>query len=231
MPTLLDNKYIQIKRSTRARRLALRVDFKDRVIYLVVPKRTALKKAYAFAHANSDWIDEQLENMPDAIPYEDGAVLPLFGQDTQLDITYDSGLKRTTIALINNQLVIRTNKEDPSGRIERFLRQMAKDKFAALSHEKAGIIGKKVAHVTVRDTKTRWGSCDENGRLSYCWRLIFAPYDAMDYIVAHEVAHLEHLDHSTAFWNVCRDLSDNYVDGYYWIHNNGCELMRYGKAA
>ena len=229
MSTIPDN--IIIRRSARAKRMTLRVDFSDRVVYLVIPKRAALRKAYAFARENQSWIDAQLEKIPAPIPYENGRILPLFGEDTRLDISCDLSLKRTSITLINNQLLVKTNKKAPAARIERFLRQRAQDKFAALSHEKAAIIGKKVAAVTVRDTKTRWGSCDESGRLSYCWRLIFAPYAAMDYIIAHEVAHLEHLNHSKAFWSLCRELSENYMDGHYWIHNHGRELMRYGKAA
>ncbi len=224
------NKHVKVKRSAKARRMALRVDFRDRVVYLVMPKRARLDTAYDFVHEHRAWIVEQIESLPEAIPYKHGMTLPIFGKKLRLEINYDSSLKKTNISLIKNKLIVNTNKEDPSSRIERFLRELVRDKLAELSHKKAKIINKKVRSVTVRDTKSRWGSCDDKGQLSFCWRLIFAPCEAMDYIVAHEIAHLRHLDHSTKFWNLCRELSDDYVEGYHWIHNSGRELMRYGKA-
>jgi hypothetical protein len=79
----------------------------------------------------------------------------------------------------------------------------------------------------VREKKSRWGSCSSDDHLSYSWRLIFAPPAALDYVVAHEVAHLVHMNHSKAFWNLCRSLSHDFVNGQYWMKNHGHELMRY----
>ena len=97
-----------------------------------------------------------------------------------------------------------------------------------MATDKADIINKNISSVTVRDTKSRWGSCSHKGELSFSWRLIFAPYDAIDYVIAHEVAHLIHMDHSKNFWTLCRSLSSNFVEGKFWMQNHGNSLMRYG---
>ena len=100
-----------------------------------------------------------------------------------------------------------------------------------LVHEKAAEIGKDVTSVSLRDTKSRWGSCSSNGSISLSWRLIFAPWDAMDYVVAHEVAHLIHMNHGKDFWALCATLSANYSTGKKWMRTNGHELMCFGQSA
>jgi predicted metal-dependent hydrolase len=125
-------------------------------------------------------------------------------------------------------ILIKSPDGDIHAPLTRFLRNMAKDTMTALAHEKAQEIGETLNNLSVRDTKTRWGSCSEDGSISLSWRLIFAPYEAMDYVIAHEVAHLRHLDHSRKFWTLCRELSDDYVEGKYWMDNHGHELMAYG---
>ena len=110
---------------------------------------------------------------------------------------------------------------------KRYLKKLVKDEISILAHEKATKIDQTINKIHVRDTKTRWGSCSEDGNLNFSWRLIFAPYESLDYVVGHEVAHLEHLDHSKAFWSVCRKLSDDFVEGKYWMQAHGSELMRY----
>ena len=121
------------------------------------------------------------------------------------------------------------NLRKQATKIKRFLMRLAKEELSELIHKKAARVGKKVVAVQIRDTKSRWGSCSEDRKISLSWRLILAPPMAMDYVVAHEVAHLVHLDHSTKFWNVCRQLSKDYIEGKYWMQNHGHELMRYGS--
>ncbi len=219
---------VEIKRSKRARRLALRLDSKDRLFRLTIPYRFSERKAWRFVEEHRDWMADRLAELPPAIYFEHGAVIPLFGQETRIQVDIDPHKKRTDIILKDSILHVSTNKDDPSARILRFLKSLAKEKLSTLSHEKAEKIGKTISSVTVRDTKSRWGSCSADASLSYSWRLILAPTASMDYVVAHEVAHLQHLDHSKAFWAVNRELADNFVEGQYWIRNNGAELMRYG---
>lgn len=220
--------HICIRRSARARRMALRLDTKERVFHLVVPKGVSLRKAEAFAEGHQDWMEEKLQELPPQILLEDGCLIPIFGERTRIRIHYTPDLERTKLLLESRVLHVFTNKEDPSPRIVRFLKALAKQELEVLTREKAEIIRKKVRAISVRDTKSRWGSCSSDGKLSFSWRLIFAPPEALDYVVAHEVAHLKHLDHSQRFWDVCEALSNDYEEGKYWMRNHGHELMRYG---
>lgn len=214
--------------SKRAKRIALRLDTRSHEMHLVIPPRASLKKALDFAYNHQSWIREKLSALPAPVPFDDGAVIPLFDENVTLDIYCDTALKKTTISLKNNTLSIKTNKEDPSGRIARYLKDMACERLGAVSSEKAETIGKTVKQVQVRDTKSRWGSCSPDGTLSFSWRIIFAPAAAFDYLVAHEVAHLVHKNHGPQFWSLCEELCDDYRTGKKWLRDHGHSLMRYG---
>ncbi len=220
--------HIEIKHSQRARRVALRLDPIERVFHLVVPKGMSMRRAHAFAEGQESWMQEKLAALPPKIAFEDGAVIPVLGVRTQIKIHRESHLKSTKILFEDGILHVRTNKNDPSSRITRFLKSFVKEELEILAYQKAVKIAKNIESISVRDTKSRWGSCSCDGKLSFSWRLVFAPPEAFDYVVAHEVAHLEHLNHSKEFWNLCRQLSDNFDEGKYWMHNHGSELMRYG---
>ncbi len=220
--------YVTLKRSKRARRLALRLDPKDRTFHLVVPARMSLKKAERFAEEHDSWMVDKLMELPEPVPFEYGTVLPILGKNRRIHIFYDKTLRKTFIDLKDKELLVTTNKEDPSGRIERHLKKLAKEELHELAIEKAAMIRKTVKTVSTRDTKSRWGSCSSDGNLSFSWRLLFAPYEALDYVVAHEVAHLKYMDHSNNFWHLCRDLSEDFFEGEYWMREHGHELMRYG---
>lgn len=217
-----------VKRSKRAKRVALRLDPVERVVNLVVPEKMPLKKAYYFAKSHEDWIRKTLGNLAPPIPFIDGAMLPVFGNVMTLRIHNDESLVRNSITTKHNIIDVKTPSLTPEIPITRYLKKQAGLYLENLAKEKAARIGKDIASVNVRDTKTRWGSCSHENKISFSWRLMFAPIEASDYVVAHEVAHLKHLDHSKAFWSLCRDLSDDFLNGKYWMQNHGNDLMRYG---
>ncbi len=219
---------VTVKRSKRARRLALRLDPVERVINLVVPEKMSIEKAYFFAMEHEDWVRKTLDSLPTPINFVHGAILPVFGDEIALDITIDENLKRTTLKQYDDVLVVKTYMGDPTSRIKTHLKKIAKAGLADMASDKADQIGKTITTVSVRDTKSRWGSCSQDGSISFSWRLMFAPYYAIDYVVAHEVAHMIHMDHSKAFWNVCEQLSSDYAKGKKWMKAHGNELMRYG---
>ncbi len=220
--------HIQVKHSKRAKRVALRLDPIERVFHLVVPKGVSMRRAQAFAEGHESWMQQKLSTLPPKMRFEDGAVIPILGVRTEIRVHHEPTLKVTKVILEDGILHVRTNKDDPSARITRFLKALIKEELTILSHEKVARIGKKIASVSVRDTKSRWGSCSSDNNLSYSWRLVFAPPEAFDYVVAHEVAHLRHLNHSDKFWDLCEELSDNFDEGKYWMSKHGNELMRYG---
>ncbi len=217
----------RVRQSKRAKRLALRLDPVERVFELVVPHKCSMNKAYDFADQYEGWMKDKLSALPQQVFFEDNAIIPLNGVDVTLKITINKDFKRTKIILDNNILCVKTNKLDSSVRILRWIKAYSKNILEIKSKEKALSISKVIEKVTVRDTKSRWGSCSSENTLSYSWRLIFAPPEALDYVVAHEVAHLRHLDHSKDFWALCRELSNDFVNGQFWMRSHGQELMRY----
>ncbi len=220
---------LKVNISTRARRMALRLDPKTRQMLLVVPQKASLRAAFRFAEENQEWIREKLRALPRPVAFKDGAILPVFGKDRRIVVLYNPALKFTDIQLRKDEIIVTTNKADPSARIRRFLMDEAKRRIETMAEEKAALIRRTVAEVQVKDTKSRWGSCAEDGRICFSWRLIFAPLKSLDYVVAHEVAHLVYMDHSANFWSVCEDLSWDYHEGKGWMEENGHELMRYGQ--
>jgi len=221
---------LKLSISERAKRMALRLDPRKRVVHLVVPRRANMRTAYLFAEQNKDWIREKIRDLPRQIPFRDGETLPILGRDRKIIILYNDALKRTDIVLRKDELLVLTNKTDPSLRIRRFLTDLARQKLTELALEKASLLRRKIDDVVVKDTRSRWGSCSEDGRLSFSWRLIFAPLKAFDYVVAHEVAHLMYMDHSDNFWRVCERLSKDYDGGKQWMADHGHELMRFGPS-
>lgn len=219
--------YINIKHSMRARRVALRLDTKARRFDLIVPKWMSLRAAQDFALNNDRWMKEKLAELPSGKPFADGEEIPVLGKLRRVTIERHDK-KKTEIFLEDSFLRVRTHMNDPSVRIQRYLKNMALEVMSELVHAKAAQIGKKVFDVQIRDTKSRWGSCSTDKRIMLSWRLVLAPYEAMDYVIAHEVAHLRHMDHSRKFWALCAELSDDYEEGKYWMRNHAQELMAFG---
>lgn len=219
---------LQLRVSARARRLALRLDPKGGAIHLVVPKRASMKRALEFARQYKDWIDRHAAALPPAIRFQDGAVIPVLGHDRVIRVTFDPDIKRTAITLDDDSLTVHTNKDEPGARITRFLKALARTEIARLARDKAARVGRPIAEIQIRDTTSRWGSCSPDGTLSFSWRLVLAPYESLDYVVAHEVAHLVHLNHKPRFWALCEELSSDFSTGHHWMKKNAHSLMRYG---
>jgi predicted metal-dependent hydrolase len=219
---------LSLKVSKRARRMTLRLDPDTRQMHLIVPQRTDFNYAFNFAEQHRRWIREKLSSLPKPVPYADGTILPFFGRDHYLEIVRDRDLRATKIEIKNRIMTVETNLTDASMRIERHLRVWVRDELEILAQEKADMIRRRVAQVRVRETKSRWGSCAEDGNLSFSWRLIFAPREVIDYVVAHEVAHLVHFDHSPAFWRLCDRLAVDSDSAQTWLKTHGQSLMRYG---
>lgn len=222
---------VTVKHSKRAKRVALRLDPSSHCINLVVPPRMSVKRAMDFARNHEDWVIKTLEELAPAIPFTDGTVISVFGDTVTIDIDIDNTIKRTRLTQHDDRLHVLTYMDDPTNRITTHLKKIAHAGLADMASEKAEKISKTISDVTIRDTKSRWGSCSHDGKITFSWRLIFAPYYAADYVVAHEVAHLNHMDHSPEFWGLCEFLRLDYKKGKRWMKENGSKLMRYGAKA
>lgn len=187
---------VEIRGIRGARRLRLRLDEKRGVLKLTGPLRMNRKKALAWAAEQREWVETQVGAMLPPEPFVPGAVIPLEGEEVSL--VHDPRAARTP-SLEGSRLVCGGPAEGFARRIELFLKRRALDVLSRETAEIAAAASETVRSVSVGDADTRWGSCSSSGRIRYSWRLILAPPAARRYVVAHEVAHLRHLNHGAAF--------------------------------
>jgi predicted metal-dependent hydrolase len=187
---------IEIRPMRSARRLRLRFDDSSGTLKLTCPSRTSRRAALAWALDQRDWIEAQLARAPPAEPFVPGAIIPLEGVDARL---IWSPRDPRTPRLINGELRCGGPEEGLARRVESFLRRHALDLMSREVAEFSGAAGVGARSVTVGDAGSRWGSCSSQGRIRLSWRLILAPPEVRRFVVAHEVAHLKHLDHSAEF--------------------------------
>ena len=213
-------------RSRRARRASLRVDAARRRIVLTAPLRMARGTAVDFAHAQAGWIAARLKRLPVARPFVDGAELPLFGAPHRIR---HRGDVRGTVWRDGTEIHVAGRPEHLPRRLRDWLTAELRGRLVPLVHEKAARVDRPVKRITLRDSRSRWGSCGPDAALSFSWRLVFAPPDVLDYLAAHEVAHLVHLNHSPRFWAVARSLCDVPIEvPQGWLKRNGETLLQYG---
>ena len=213
-------------RSSRARRASLRVDSARRRIVLTAPLRMARGTAVDFAHAQSGWIAARLKRLPAHQPFVDGAEVPLFGAPHRIRHRED---RRGTVWREGLEIHVAGRPEHLSRRLRDWLTAELKGELVPLVHAKAQRVDRPVKRITVRDSRSRWGSCGPDATLSFSWRLVFAPPEVLDYLVAHEVAHLVHLNHGPRFWALARTLCEVPIEGpQSWLKKNGEVLLQYG---
>jgi predicted metal-dependent hydrolase len=213
-------------RSARARRASLRVDSARRRIVLTAPLRMARSTAVDFAHAQAGWIAARLGRLPACRPFVDGAEVPLFGALHRIRHRHD---RRGTVWREGLEIHVAGKPEHLSRRLRDWLTAELKSQLVPLVHAKALRVDRPVKRITLRDSRSRWGSCGPDATMSFSWRLVFAPLEVLDYLVAHEVAHLVHLNHGPRFWSLARTLCDVPIEGpQSWLKKNGEVLLQYG---
>lgn len=213
-------------RSARARRASLRVDPARRRVVLTAPVRMARGVAVDFAEAQGAWIAARLKRLPHLRPFVDSAEIPLFGVQHLIRHRPDA---RGTVWREGGEIHVAGRSEHLPRRLRDWLVAEIRRELEALVRTKAARVERPVRRITVRDSRSRWGSCGPNGTLSFSWRLVFAPPEVIDYLVAHEVAHLVHMNHSARFWALARTLCDRPIEGpQAWLKANGEALLQYG---
>jgi predicted metal-dependent hydrolase len=209
--------------NARARHMVLRVSPCGQEIRLTMPKHARQTRAFEFLKAQLPWLEEQLVARPEPIILEPGAKVPLFGR--QCVLQHDASMQG--IHYTGRRLVIGGQKEHFSRRIQEAIRKQAIEIFGDMAREMASDIGKRIAMVGVREMQARWGSCTNDRRIYYNWRLAFAPKNVFTYVIAHEVAHLKHFDHSPRFWDCVDGLCSQMEKARGWLSENGKDLHRY----
>lgn len=214
---------LTVRISARARRMKIRVEA-SRQLTLIVPKQLKSRQALAFLKQEEAWLNQQLSRIEKPIAIEPGVTLPLYG-DAHL-LVHDPSIRGIGI------------REDGdlklSGSAEFFKRRFedwAKKDIKRYIEEQVDIYARRMSvvrgRITIRDQKSRWGSCSSKGHLNFSWRLIFMPRFVSRYIIAHEVAHLVHMDHSADFWALVETHYPEMKAAKTWLKKNGSSVHRY----
>jgi len=211
---------ITLRRMARARRFSLRVAASDGRVTLSLPLRAREADAMAFAHSQEGWIRAALSKMPQGVQVALGETITLEG----VALTLTSGQGRS-VRVEGDQLIIPGDPDRVAARAAAFLKVRARDRLAAASDHYAAQIGRQVTQISLRDTRSRWGSCTHQGALMYNWRLIMAPPSVLDYVAAHEVAHMAEMNHSDAFWAVVARLYPAWRVQRAWLKRYGAQLQ------
>ncbi|MEL6325051.1 MAG: SprT family zinc-dependent metalloprotease, partial [Pseudomonadota bacterium] len=205
----------------RARRLIVRIDRKAKEAVAVAPSKRLLPEAAAFAEARIEWIAHQLSHLDAAlIPLEDGAVIPLRGVETILSADGRGRLPQLFEGT-PQRLALPGDPETLAARAIRYLKKEAKTDLTAATARHAETLGVTWRRISVKDTRTRWGSCTADGTLSFSWRLILAEPSILDYVAAHEVAHLIEMNHSQAFWDQVARTYPDWKRARRWLRTHG----------
>lgn len=219
----------------RAQRISIKIDTAKREITVAVPKHSKrLQAAQNFVEQKWDWVQVQLETLPRAQPFIDGGSILFQGEMYTLHCPKKSG--RAWVDHEARAINVPASPDTFEGRAKRFLIRQAREALANCSHVHAGALGKKIESISVRDTSSRWGSCKKGsplkgGTISYSWRLVCAPPYVLDYVCAHECAHLVEANHGKGFWALCDELVDTVKPAKQWLNKNGHLLHAVGANA
>jgi predicted metal-dependent hydrolase len=223
---------VRLRRHRQARRYTLRIQAATREVVLTLPPRGTVKEAKAFARKHGAWIAARLGRLPEMVPLAPGTLLPLRGLPHR--VVHRRGVRGTVWTETDPHsgqplLCVAGDPPHIARRITDFLKREARRDLEAASRRYAAKLGVTIRRITVRDQVSRWGSCSTTGALSFSWRLIFAPPFVLDYLAAHEVAHLVEMNHSPRFWRLVEKLYPGLARAKIWLDVHGTDLHRYGE--
>lgn len=215
----------------RAKKLIVKVDAVTGEILVTAPSKRTLPDAIAFAHERADWIAGQMKNALRAKPFAPGAVIPYRGVD---HLIVQCGGPRAPVRLDYDAgpvLRVGGEAEHVNRRLTDWLKKQARQILAERADHYSARLGRTRGPLRVRDMRTRWGSCTSEGAMSFSWRLVLTPPEILDYVAAHECAHLVHMDHSPAFWRLLATLDVDARAAATWFREHGQKLFAYGASA
>ena len=220
--TLEGNPPIEVilRHSARAKRLSLRVSRLDGRVTLTLPRRAPEREGIAFLQTKEAWLRNHLQAMKPATLVEVGHLVPFQGRAMQIVL----GAGRRA-CLAGGRIAVSAHAP-AAMQVKALFRHMARDALAQASDRYAGQLGRSYTRLSIRDTRSRWGSCSSQGGLMYSWRLIMAPPAVLDYVAAHEVAHLVEMNHQPAFWDVVAGICPDYARHRRWLREEGDQLHR-----
>ena len=215
---------VKILRNPRAKRATLTVSRVTGRATLSMPPEMPFAEARDFVDAHRNWLSKRVNAAPDAEPFRFGMTIPFRGQDHRVAARTGRGVR-----VENGEIRVAASDDALPRVLERWLREQARMRLYERSTAHAAALGVTFSKLSVKDTRSRWGSCSSAGALSYSWRVILAPDEALDYLAAHEVAHLREMNHSARFWAHVEHLCPDYQYHRDWFRIHGAELHRYGR--
>ena len=226
----LDGVTVRLSANPRARRISIRLDPRSGEVVATAPNERRLGEAVAFAQSRRRWIAERLARRPAASLFAPGGTAPLFGQE--LPLVANGGRGAARLEPVDGDLSIVSGGEGEafSRRVERLIRDEARRVLTARTEAHLATLGLKPVKVSMGDPRSRWGSCSPHNRsIRYSWRVAMAPPEVVDYLAAHEVAHLVHADHSPAYWRVVERLIGDHRPYRKWLREHGARLHALGR--
>jgi predicted metal-dependent hydrolase len=221
---------VALRRRPTARRITLRVSNATGDVVLTLPEHADVSAARRFADAHGGWIASRLERVPRRVALKHGATIPFRGVPHR--IAHWSNIGGPTEATLDpaGERVVAVSCDRPhvARRVREFLEREARKDLARAVKKYTAALGVTAKRLAVRDTTSRWGSCSAKGCLSFSWRLVLAPPYVLDYLAAHEVAHLKEMNHSHRFWRELHRLCPRTEEAERWLKRHGTELHRYG---
>lgn len=213
---------ILLRRSGRARRISLRISQLDGRVTLTLPSGVSEGEALSFARQKESWIRGHLDQRIKDIPVELGSEVPVGG--VMHSVVQGQGRR----VVMQDGVIAVPGPEDRIGaRLKGHFKQMARVRLVGASDAYVERLGKSYERISIRDTRSRWGSCSTSGTLMYSWRLIMAPDVVLDYVAAHEVAHLAEMNHSPAYWAGVQQIFGDYKPARRWLKKEGNTLHRF----
>lgn len=209
--------------SPRATRFTLSVGRTDGKARLTLPARAGLDEARGFLERQADWLEAAMTRSPAPTALRPGDALPFRGH--QVVLTAEAGPRRAP-RIENGRLIVRGDDATAAAKAMAFLKTEARAALVPAAERYAAELGRRPARITLRDTRSRWGSCSSTGALSFSWRLIMAPPEILDYVAAHEAAHLVEMNHSPRFWALVERLDPDWKDRRDWLRAHGARLQR-----
>ncbi len=216
---------LTIRQNARATRMTLRIEPGGRALKMTIPAGLPEREINAFLDRHQGWLMTKLARFSGESVLEEGGTILLRGVAHRIERT--GKLRGLTEAVItDDEPVLRVSgaEEHLRRRIADFLKKEARKDLEHLVAIYARMVGRKVKSLSFKDTRSRWGSCAADGSLSFSWRIVMAPPTVIDYLAAHEVAHLREMNHGPDFWDLCEKLCPAMDDAKRWLKRNGTML-------
>ena len=221
---------LRIVESARAKRLTLRIGAGGQSLRVTVPPGHPQRDIDRFLDRHRGWLESRLAALPDRPDLRPGVKLPVLGVPHR--IIHEPGKRgtvRQTVLDGEPVLIVHGDRAHLKRRLADFMKKLARAEIEPLvARHAAAAGGRSVTAVRYKDTVSRWGSCSSTGGLSFSWRIAMAPRPVIDYLVAHECAHLKHMDHSQRFWKLCGALCPRMDESKAWLKRNGQALQAIG---